>query len=281
MTWAGVVRAARALLFVVVTNSVMGPEGLRFRVPFRSDARALGAETYELLELALIRTSIFSDDVVVEIGAGFGITTSVLTTITHGKVLACEPNRINRLVAVWNLRRNGLKCVMLSCGLGYDTRARTQGYGLGAKLHVRGKSGMWWPFGVRVVTLRSLLENASMRGWRVTAVVVDAEGAEHQLFSEEGAFIRRSGMKIVAEVHCSECCSKTERDTLQYFKLLREDGWQVRGVASESMSGGWTRQQLLESGLDIEITAPLYATYRDTRYVLAVGAVPPLMPSSQ
>ncbi len=275
MTWAGAARAARALLFVVVTNPVTGPGGLRFRVPFRSDARALGMKTYECLELALIRESILLDDVVVEIGAGFGITTSVLATITHGRVLACEPNRINRLIAQMNLRRNRLKCVMLPCGLGYDARARTQGYGMGARLRVRSTSGMWWPLGVRVATFRSLLENVSNRGWRATAVVVDAEGAEHQLFCEEGAFIRRIGLKIVAEVHCLECGSETERGTLQYFKLLQGDGWQVRGVAAESTSGGWTRKQLRESGLEIEVAARSHATYQDMRYVLAVAAVPP------
>lgn len=155
----------------------------------------LVSETYERNELSVIKPLLRPGLKILEIGGGMGIVTSVIAKNVGpmGRVVVLEPvpNHLRWLRA--NLKRNGLNhVIVVPRALSHSPEVTMDG---SAWLHSSIKSD-----GSLRISASSVRDLWAEYG-PFHMLVIDAEGAEYELFQYDSGFMHKAEVTIVAEVH--------------------------------------------------------------------------------
>jgi FkbM family methyltransferase len=185
-------------VFIPIDRSVMGPHVI---------SRILN-RTHERRELNLARRLARPDDVIVEIGAGRGLTAVFVYAKVKPRGYVCyEPNRHLTEYSRRLFERNGFPITIVEKGLGEgamvtkDAPLGSSGQGLhdknegpsGAKDGGGDKAASGTDFEVETVSLGDIIE-----AHRPTMIIMDVEGMEHA-YSDDPAL--GTVGKLVLETH--------------------------------------------------------------------------------
>jgi FkbM family methyltransferase len=182
----------------VARRSIIVIEGVRIRIGrhmSRRVERALSRGGYEREELRLIGAVLSPHDTVLEVGAGLGlVSTFCAKRIGSSRVYACEADPDLEPCIRDTYRLNGVEPTLEMCAVGPKAGRVT----LHRDKHLVSSSVVRRRVGARPVEVPGKALNYLVEKIRPTLLVVDAEGAEGELF--DGARLP-SVSRIVLELH--------------------------------------------------------------------------------
>jgi FkbM family methyltransferase len=187
-----------AYRYRIFRRSIITIEGIRIRVGrhmSRRVERALSRGEYERQELRLIGEVLSPGDVVLEVGAGLGLVSAYCAQrVGSARVFACEADPDLEPCIRETYALNGVEPSLDMCAVG----ARAGRVMLYRDKHLVSSSVVRRRAGSRPVEVPGKALNYLVERVRPTLLIVDAEGAERELF--EGAQLP-SVTKIVLELH--------------------------------------------------------------------------------
>jgi FkbM family methyltransferase len=187
-----------AYQYRVFRHSIITIEGIRIRVGrhmSRRVERALSRGSYERQELRLIGEVLSPGDVVLEVGAGLGLVSAYCAQrVGSARVFACEADPDLEPCIRETYALNGVEPVLDMCAVS----ARAGRVTLYRDKHLVSSSVVRRRAGARPVEVPGKALNYLVERIQPTLLIVDAEGAERELF--EGARLP-SVTKIVLELH--------------------------------------------------------------------------------
>jgi FkbM family methyltransferase len=187
-----------AYRYRIFRRSIITIEGIRIRVGrhmSRRVERALSRGEYERQELRLIGEVLSPGDVVLEVGAGLGLVSAYCAQrVGSARVFACEADPDLEPCIRETYALNGVEPSLDMCAVG----ARAGRLTLYRDKHLVSSSVVRRRAGSRPVEVPGKALNYLVERVRPTLLIVDAEGAERELF--EGAQLP-SVTKIVLELH--------------------------------------------------------------------------------
>lgn len=187
-----------AYQYRVARRAIITIEGIRIRIGrhmSRRVERALSKGSYEREELRLIAAVLTPSDVVLEVGAGLGlISTFCAKRIGSNRVFAYEADPELEPCIRETYQLNGVEPTLEMCAIG----ARAGRVTLFRDKHFVSSSVVRRRVGAHPVEVPGRALNYVVEKVRPTLLVIDAEGAERDLF--EGAKLS-SVTKVVLELH--------------------------------------------------------------------------------
>jgi FkbM family methyltransferase len=157
--------------------------------------RALSRGGYERQELRLIGEVLAPDDVVLEVGAGLGLVSAYCAQrVGSARVFACEADPDLEPCIRETYALNGVEPTLDMCAVGAHAGRIT----LYRDKHLVSSSVVRRRAGARPIEVPGKALNYLVERVRPTLLIVDAEGAERELF--EGARLPNV-TKIVLELH--------------------------------------------------------------------------------
>jgi FkbM family methyltransferase len=182
----------------VARRIIIHIEGIRIRVGrhmSRRVERALSKGDYEREELRLVGAVLSPHDIVLEVGAGLGLMSAYCAKrIGSDRVFACEADPDLEPCIRETYRLNGVQPTLDMCAVG----ARSGRVTLFRDKHLVSSSVVRRRVGVRPVEVPGKALNYLVEKIRPTLLIVDAEGAERDLF--EGAVLP-GVTRVVLELH--------------------------------------------------------------------------------
>jgi FkbM family methyltransferase len=182
----------------VARRSIITIEGVRIRIGrhmSRRVERALSKGGYEREELRLIGAVLSPRDTVLEIGAGLGLVSAFCAKrVGSNRVFACEADPDLEPCIRDTYQLNGVEPTLEMCAVG----ARAGRVTLYRDKHLVSSSVVRRRVGARPVEVPGKALNYLVERIRPTLLVVDAEGAERELF--DGARLP-TVTRIVLELH--------------------------------------------------------------------------------
>jgi FkbM family methyltransferase len=182
----------------VVRRSLITVEGIRIRIGrhmSRRVERALSKGDYEREELRLIGAVLSPSDTVLEVGAGLGLVSAYCAKrIGSNRVFACEADPDLEPCIRETYQLNHVEPTLEMCAVGAQSGRVT----LYRDKHLVSTSVVRRRVGARPVEVPGKSLNYLVEKVRPTLLVIDAEGAERELF--EGALLP-SVTRIVLELH--------------------------------------------------------------------------------
>ena len=182
----------------VARHSVITIEGIRIRIGrhmSRKVERALSKGSYEQEELRLIGAVLSRGDVVLEVGAGLGLVSAYCAKrIGSTRVFAYEADPDLEPCIRETYRLNGVEPTLEMCAIGAQSGRVT----LYRDKHLVSTSVVRRRVGSHPVEVPGKALNHVVEKVRPTLLVIDAEGAERELF--EGAELP-GVRRIVLELH--------------------------------------------------------------------------------
>ena len=182
----------------IARRTVISIEGIRIRLGrhmSRRVERALSRGGYEREELRLIGVVLSPDDIVLEVGAGLGIVSAYCAKrIGSDRVFACEADPDLEPCIRETYQLNGVQPTLDMCAVGPQSGRVT----LFRDKHLVSSSVVRRRGGVQPVEVPGKALNYLAQKVRPTLLVIDAEGAERELF--DGAQLP-TVTRIVLEMH--------------------------------------------------------------------------------
>jgi FkbM family methyltransferase len=187
-----------AYQFRVVRRPIITIEGVQIRVGrhmSRRVERALSRGGYERQELQLVGALLSPGDVVLEVGAGLGlVSTYCAKRVGSSRVFAFEADPDLEPCIRETYQLNGVEPTLEMCAVG----ARAGRVTIHRNKHLVSSSVGRRRAGTRPVEVPGKALNYVVERFRPTVLIIDAEGAERELF--EGAELT-TVTKIMLELH--------------------------------------------------------------------------------